>query len=396
MERENKSSEIELQIKNHFLDLFSKKGFSPKNNFDLNVWFMKNFDEDFDPREFINRIMSVTPTENSDIVKNIIMKIYLKSNNKALTINVAEFVDELVENYINFKSEYTRIIKLIRDYDAFETKSKLEYFINQNLKSINYDDEFTSSFIAYLVEVKNLPKTDLQVSLMAAFSNFNNSNFKLKKEKERHSLKNSNLNNLNSSQFSTNNSISQSFKAEQVYEYRLNHILKNSEVNKIDFSYDNEYSFPNIEFYAFENTEQLTKFDSGTNFLYFFLKAENLNNEFDEFMISEKKPFLDLFIANIKNIINNPFEKHKVFPLELKLKNDVYNMEFVLKVIIELDTNTQSSIFVKIVNILQNIISFKIYVDEKIKTIYDYFPEIAKEIDDEFHQKKVEKGCNLF
>lgn len=393
MEQENISSEIEQQIKNHFLDLFSKKGFSPKNNFDLNVWFMKNFDENFDPREFINRIMSVTPTENSDIVKNLIMKIYLKSNSKALSINVGEFVDEIVENYLNFKNEHSRIIKLIRDYDAFETKSKLEYFINQNLKSINFDDEFSSSFKAYLVEVKNIPKTDLQVSLMAGFSNFNSSNFKLKREKERYSLKDSALNN---SQFSTNNSLTQPSRAEQIYEYRLNHILKNSEFSKIDFSYDNEYSFPNIEFYAFENTEQLAKFDSGTNFLYFFLKSENLNNEYDEVLLSEKKPFLDLFIANIKNIINNPFEKHKVFPLELKLKNDIYNMEFVLKIIIELDTNTQSSVFSKIVAILQNIISFKIYVDEKIKTIYDYFPEIAKEIDDEFHQRKENKGCFIF
>ncbi len=391
MEKDSKSPEfIEARIRNHFHELFSKKGFSPRNNFDLNVWFMKNYDENFDPREFINRIISVTPTENSDIVKNIIMKIYLKSSNKAVTINVHEFIDEIVENYINYKNEYTRIIKLIRDYDAFETKSKLEYFINQNLKTINFDDDFTSSFKVYLVDVLNIPKTDLQVSLMGCFSNFNNSNFfKYKKEKEKEK------NNLNNSQLSTNNSMSQA-KLEQIYEYRLNHILSNSDLNRIDFSYDNEYFFPNIDFYAFENPEQLTKFDSGTNFLYFYLKAENLNNEYEELMVSEKKPLLDLFISNIKSIINNPFEKNKTFPLEMKLKNDYYNMEFIMKVTIELDLTTKNGVFSKIINILQNIISFKIYIDEKIKTIYDYFPEIAKEIDDEYHQKIEESTCIIF
>ena len=159
MEKDDPNN-IEQNIKNNFLELFKRKGFDPINNFDLNVWFLKNFDENFDPREFINRIMAVTPTENSDIVKNIIMKIYLKSNFKAVTINVQEFVDEITENYLNFKHEYLRIHKLIREYDAFETKSKLEYFINQNLKTIDNDDEFCSNFKVYLADVKNIPRTE--------------------------------------------------------------------------------------------------------------------------------------------------------------------------------------------------------------------------------------------
>lgn len=378
---------IKKNIKNYFLELFHKKGFTAKNNFDLNVWFMKNFDENFDPREFINRILAVTPTENSDVVKNIIMKIYLKSNNKAVTINVENFIEEIVENFINFKNEYIRIMKLIREYDAFETKSKLEYFITQNQKNINFDDEFTSSFKVYLTEVKNIPKTDLQVSLMAAFSNFNSSNYKARKEK--------NLSNLNTS-YSSNINGRDSDKSEKVYEFRLNHILKNSDLNKIDFSYDNEYSFSNIDFYTFENPENFSKFDSGTNFLYFYLKTENLNNDYEDIMTSEKKPLLDLFISNIKTIVNNPFEKHLNFTLPLKLEKDFYNMEFNLNIIIELDSSTQSSVFNKIINILQNIISFKIFIDEKIKTIYDYFPEIAHEIDDEYHQKKNEKQCLIY
>lgn len=366
---------IQLNIKNHFLELFSKNGFSKDNKFDLQVWFMKNFDENFDPKEFINRVMSVTPTENSDIVKNIIMKIYLKSTSKALSIKVENFVDEIVENYINFKNEHARILKLIKEYDTFETKSKLEYFINNNLK-LNYEEEFTSSFKVYLTEVKNIPKADLQVSLMASFSNLSSNNFKKKNKKD-------------------NFLYQKDPKAEHTYEYRLNHILKNGDFNKIDFDYDNEYSFPNIEFYAFENVDQLAKYDSGTNFLYFYLKVENLGNEYGDVILSEKKPFLDIFISNVRQIVKNPFEKNHTFPIDLKMRNDYYDMEFDLKVIIELDRSTQASIFNKIVAILQNIISFKIMIDEKIKTIYDYFPEIAKEIDDEYHERK-EKSCLIF
>jgi hypothetical protein len=373
-----KQEKINLNIKNHFLDLFSKKGYTKENKFDLQVWFLKFFDENFDPKEFINRVMSVTPTENSDIVKNIIMKIYLKSTSKVLSIKVEHFVDEIVENYINFKNEHFRILKLIREYDSFETKSKLEYFINNNLK-LNYEEEFTSNFKVYLTEVKNIPKADLQVSLMASFSNLSTISFKKKNKKD-----------------SMNNFLSQKDpKTEITREYRLNHILKNGDFNKIDFTYDNEYSFPNIEFYAFENIDQLKKYDSGTNFLYFYLKVENLGNEYADVILSEKKPFLDIFISNIKNIAINPFEKNRTFPIDLKMSNDYYNMEFELKAIIELDRNTQASIFNKIVGILKNIISFKIMIDEKIKTIYDYFPEIAKEIDDEYNEKE-SKGCIMF
>ena len=377
MEQELSTQEkIKLRIKNHFFELFSKQGYKKENKFDLQVWFMKNFDENFDPKEFINRVMSVTPTENSDIVKNIIMKIYLKSTSKALSIKVENFVDEIVENYINFKNEHTRILKLIREYDSFETKSKLEYFINNNVK-LNYEEEFTSNFKVYLKEVKNIPKADLQVSLMASFSNLATNNFKKKNKKDNNFL------------------YQKDPKAEHIYEYRLNHILKNGDFNKIDFTYDNEYSFPNIEFYAFENIDQLAKYDSGTNFLYFYLKVENLGNEYADVILSEKKPFLDIFISNVKNITTNPFEKSKTFPIDLKMTNDYIDMEFELKVVIELDRNTQASIFNKIVGILQNIISFKILIDEKIKTIYDYFPEIAKEIDDEYNERE-SKGCSIF
>ena len=379
MEKElTKQEIINLKIKKHFLDLFNKKGYTKDNKFDLHVWFLKNFDENFDPKEFINRIMSVTPTENSDIVKNIIMKIYLKSTNKALSIKVENFVDEIVENYINFKNEHSRILKLIREYDSFETKSKLEYFINNNLK-LNYEEEFSSNFKVYLTDVKNIPRADLQVSLMASFSNLVTNSFKKKNKKD-----------------SVNNFLNQKDpKTELTYEYRLNHILKNGDFNKIDFTYDNEYSFPNIEFYAFENVDQLAKYDSGTNFLYFYLKVENLGNEYADLVLSEKKPFLDIFISNIKSIAINPFEKNRTFPIDLKMSNDFYDMEIELKVIIELDRNTQASIFNKIVGILQNIISFKIMIDEKIKTIYDYFPEIAKEIDDEYNERE-SKGCLMF
>jgi len=377
MEQELSTQEkIKLRIKNHFFELFSKQGYKKENKFDLQVWFMKNFDENFDPKEFINRVMSVTPTENSDIVKNIIMKIYLKSTSKALSIKVENFVDEIVENYINFKNEHTRILKLIREYDSFETKSKLEYFINNNVK-LNYEEEFTSNFKVYLKEVKNIPKADLQVSLMASFSNLATNNFKKKNKKDNNFL------------------YQKDPKAEHIYEYRLNHILKNGDFNKIDFTYDNEYSFPNIEFYAFENIDQLAKYDSGTNFLYFYLKVENLGNEYADVILSEKKPFLDIFISNVKNITTNPFEKSKTFPIDLKMTNDYIDMEFELKVVIELDRNTQASIFNKIVGILQNIISFKILIDEKIKTIYDYFPEIAKEIDDEYNERE-SKDCSIF
>ena len=70
-------------------------------------------------------------------------------------------------------------------------------------------------------------------------------------------------------------------------------------------------------------------------------------------------------------------------------------MDILLEIIVEMDWNTQGNIFRKLIEILQNIISFKILMDEKIKTIYDYFPEIAKEIDDEFHQRE-DKKCLIF
>ena len=70
----------------------------------------------------------------------------------------------------------------------------------------------------------------------------------------------------------------------------------------------------------------------------------------------------------------------KTFYTDCAIRHSIKSIIFKLKIEINFDTVTLSTILNKIVFLLKNIISFKINVDHKWKTMLKYFPELEKDI----------------
>ena len=75
---------------------------------------------------------------------------------------------------------------------------------------------------------------------------------------------------------------------EEIFEYKLNHLIKVTEDNYTLNINDKEYYFPEIDLFSYDVKVQNNKNDSGTNMLYFFIKMENLSKNFDDIVITQK------------------------------------------------------------------------------------------------------------
>ena len=183
---------------------------------------------------------------------------------------------------------------------------------------------------------------------------------------------------------------------DEQYEYKLNHVIQVKQDNNDDIIFDiGEYEFPSIEFFCNEDNQN-GDFDSGTNLLSFQLKMENLNKTFSDSIQSEKFKFLELLIGNSKALMNN-FQKIKTLEASLSLSNSFYDVSVGLVFNVEFDAITLMAVFNKISALLKNIISYKIRVEHKFKTILSYFEPISDDIIATLSPKKKDSGgCIIF
>jgi hypothetical protein len=354
-------------IKKLFFDLFNTKGYSGNDYFDFSVWFMRNQVKGRQGNYF-EEILSQTPSENEDIIKFTLIKSFYRSRNKYLKIKVDDFVEEIVEIIINLKTENIRVDGLIKTYDAYETKNIIEQNLLYYDKLMKNNDMMKSRLHSSVHCIENLPRGEYKFSLMISY--------------------------INESFFNSSDEVK-----EQVLNFRLNQIVKinqDFETFYRNISEEKEYAFQETEFYSYELKNKAHKFDSGTNMLYFFIKMENLSQNYEEIIVSEKKPILDVFLSNIKSLLNN-FKQVKSLETSIKIKNQIYDSNVKLKMNVEFDPYTLSSIYQKIISLLQDIISYKVLVDHKYKTIMSYFGEIAPRIEDVLNpETKNDSGCFIY
>jgi hypothetical protein len=254
-------------IKKLFFDLFNKKGYSPEDYFDFSIWFMKNHVKG--QHNYFETILSETPTENDDIIKFTLIKSFIRTRNKYFKIRVQDFTEEIVESILNLKNENLRVDGLIKTYDAFETKNIIEQNLLYYDKLMKNQDTTKSRLITSIEDLDNIKQGAYKFSLCISYLD----------DRE---------------------------MKEQILNYRLNQIIKvekdcvrfNRHVND-----DKEYLFQETEFFSFELPKGVNKYDSGTNMLYFYVKMENL--ESNQELVTDKKPTLDVFLSNIKSLLNN-------------------------------------------------------------------------------------------
>jgi hypothetical protein len=357
-------------LKNLFTGLFKKSSYYQNDYFDFNIWFVKRKDKNCVNPNYFRELLSQTPTENDDIIKFILIKSFIKTRNNSYKIKVEDFIDEVVENLIKLNSENKRLDSLIKSYDAYKTKNLIEQNLNNFEKFLKNQEYLKSTIKVSLNEIVGIPRGDYKMSLMASFIS---TNITFIDDYENNSSK------------------------EEILEFKLNQLVKIKEgYNYMRNENIGEYFFSKIDFYSYEIKNTIIKYDSGTNLLYFFIRVENLNKN-DEVVYTEKKSLIDIFLANIQNLLNC-YNRNKLLVVELPVKSLNYDYKVKLSLNIEFDPWTLASIYNKIVELLQGMISYKVLVDHKYKTITNYFEEIEGDIDeilsDQANEKKSE--CLIF
>ena len=331
-------------IKDLFFNLFRQKGFTSYDSFGFNVWFLlKNIKKGRSPNEYFEELMNSTPREDDDIIKFILIKNFHESKNNNGRISVQNFIEDVSNQIIKLDYENTRIDSLIDKYEAYETVSTIE----QNI--IHFDkyeerasDISESTFTAYISKIKNINKGDYKFSLLMSSSK--------------------DIDDI----------------AEE-FEYKLNHVITiKDDKDEISFPKD-EYEFPHIDFFCKDDDKNGT--ESGTNLLNFQLKMENLSKNYSDCILSDRYKFLELLISNVKALLNN-FQKTKTLKAQVILQNSFYD--------------TLMAVFNKIKQLLQNIISYKVRIEHKLKTIMSYFENISDDINRILHPiEKEDSGCSL-
>ena len=358
---DKRNEDIVEKIKTQFEVLFRKNGYSTIDSFDYSVFFMKRSIKGKSLREYFEDSLNSTPQEDDDIIKFILMKSFRNSTSKEKRIYVSNFIDEIANQVVSLYNENERIESLINKYNAYEIVNT----IDQNKIHFDKYEERTfditkSSFKAYISKIRGMPHGDYKFSMVVS------------------QKKNIDDNN------------------DEQYEYKLNHVIQVKQDNNDDIIFDiGEYEFPSIEFFCNEDNQN-GDFDSGTNLLSFQLKMENLNKTFSDSIQSEKFKFLELLIGNSKALMNN-FQKIKTLEASLSLSNSFYDVSVGLVFNVEFDAITLMAVFNKISALLKNIISYKIRVEHKFKTILSYFEPISDDIIATLSPKKKDSGgCIIF
>lgn len=348
-------SEVNEKLFNLFTKEFSKRGLSLESSFDYNVWFLNQYSKTSSLNNF-KEIISSTPSETDDIIKHIIVKSFMRCKNNQFKILVESFINEITELLIHLHKEIKRINRLIKKYNAYETVNSIEQILN-NFDKIVFNNEGTKSIMKFFIRnTENFVKGDYKLSILAGFLN-------------------------------TNNNI-------DILEYKLNNVLRVIESNGTTKHSDTELQFKPIEFFSFETSVKNVN-DSGTNFSYFFIKCENLNYSGSKPFFSPQKRVLEVFLSNMKIILNN-YKKNKILEtgLEFEYQDELVGID--LGILIELDPMTCSTIYSKIILLLKELISYKVQTHHKWKTVLNYFEGVSEEILLSFLNSKSSKKKEAF
>ena len=79
----------------------------------------------------------------------------------------------------------------------------------------------------------------------------------------------------------------------------------------------------------------------------------------------------------------------------LILQNSFYDITVNLTIEVEFDPITLMAVFNKIKQLLQNIISYKVRIEHKLKTIMSYFENISDDINRILHPIQKSDSCSL-
>jgi hypothetical protein len=343
------------EITNTLQEIFKKNGYESRDFFDFSIWFTKNNNLTAD-------ILTETPSETDDIIKSLLIKAYSKFKLQNLRIRVNDFIEELKQNLVFLNKEKKRVDKLIETYDAYETKNTIEQNIANFERFVKNQDTLKTKLQVFISGLDHLPRGDFKFSLMVVYLNTNDKN---------------------------NNEVT--------FEYKLNHIIKNPDNSPLVFNDIREYCFPKIELFSFQNANVDLQHDNGTNLLYFYIKSENLSKNYEEIAFSEKRPVLDLVLNNMKTILKNNIKQSALLDSNCSFLSHDYEFKMDVKINIEFDPCTLSAIYGKIFLLLQNMISYRVLIDHKLKTILNYFPEIRECYEKTFEKNKEKKGdCLIF
>lgn len=357
---------VSEKIKTLFFDLFRKNGLHSIDSFDYTVFFMqKTFKSNLSFKENFAELLEATPSEDCNIIQYILRKSFQTNANKHGRIYVANFIDEITKEIITLHAENKKVDSLIEKYSAYEIVNTIE----QNKKNFQKYEERTldltkSSFKACISSIKGIPHGDYKFTLLISQAG-NKKAF---------------LDSIDA------------FPSEEL-EYKLNHVISiKQDVNEQIVFEKEEYVFPSIEFFCNDVEEET---DSGTNLLSFQLKMDNLNKNFSDSIYSEKFKFLELLIGNAKALMNN-FQKVKILEANLNLANAFYDVNTSLIIKVEFDPITLMSVFNTISEVLKHIISYKVRIEHKYKTIMNYFEEIEAQINGLLNPPETKNDCVIF
>ena len=353
---------IKKNIQKVFLNLFKREGKAPSDFFDTDIWFLRNDPKAKKKPKYFEEIISETPKEDYDIIKFVLVRAFMKNDYPYFRIKVDDFVTELTEILVNLHLDNKRVDSLIKKYEAHQTKNLIEQSLLQYDKQVGSSDETVSKMKMSLISIEGIDRGDFKFSLGVSFL----------KENEKMREKDN----------------------EVVFEYKLNNIVK-SRKDDTDLKFNEfDYFFPEIEFYSFETTSESAKL-TGTNINYFFVKCENLNNNYEDVNLSDKKHFLDLFLTNISSLINN-FKPNKEFEIEVPICNDSHNFLMKIRISVRFDPLSIISIFNKIIVLLQDLISMKVVTEHKWNTIMNYFPDMKDVVRDIIVDSAKSRDCSIF
>ena len=356
IEKSVDNSKIKESLRKTLTEYFKCHNLGYEDFFDQSIFFLKNDNDNFNKMsnmKFFTNLIQSTQNEEDDILKMILVRSLVKS--KSVKIKVLIFIEELIITLIKLSEDQKRVDSLIKMYDAYKTKNIIEEYINNNdYKESNANEKMRSTIKTSVTEIEGLTKGEYKLSLMTGI-------------------------------ISSKAGFLQENK-EEIFDYNLNHIMiiDENEHNHLEEK-ESEYYFPEIDLFSYEMsgddiiTEIASPNDSGTNLIKFFLRIENLNRNYEDVMYSEQKLLIELFLHNIRPLIEN-HSLIKTFYTDCAIRHSIKSIIFKLKIEINFDTVTLSTILNKIVFLLKNIISFKINVDHKWKTMLKYFPELEKDI----------------
>ena len=178
------------QIKKQFEKLFSIKGYHTSDNFNANVWFLK------ENPTFQSYYNSATPISSEPISKRI-MDIFCSLNQlnnlKNLRINVGDFIHEISNKIIDANNAITMSKNNIQQNKTLEKIARLNeilQILNHKIESSQGSGNYSSTLRANIHSLKNFPRGQYRVNLLI------NNQFTREEEREMNGTERKNIQDL--------------------------------------------------------------------------------------------------------------------------------------------------------------------------------------------------------